>query len=288
MAHLLRVLCAASLLVFVIAGTALAGDAEDVDEANRLIDQANVIVHETSDLDAQAAALLSEVFEIDPAAENAADALPKLAEIQGIYAEITQKLESTAGLWGEVEALAVSEEQESYFSQKREIQETSIEFYAAFSDLMARYQVLFDPEQVAELSQAGRDALEQETTDLAAEVDRLDVRLTAMEQSANQYYVDNDLGEPAAEGRGWVGWTAYVVLGTASALACGALARRKNRNVAGWAIFGFVMPVITLIAILIVGKVERLPKLTPAAKLGGGASMKRAARSAPPRLPPSD
>lgn len=40
----------------------------------------------------------------------------------------------------------------------------------------------------------------------------------------------------------------FLLIGFAGAIICGALASSKGRSAAGWAIFGFLMPLIAVIA----------------------------------------
>lgn len=128
--------------------------------------------------------------------------------------------------------------------------------------------MLFDQEQRAQLSKAELQKLDKEITDLEAQNKELYGQVVEMQQASLQYFNENDVGqagEATGTGRSWIGWIASLVIASACALVCGLMARKKNRNVIGWGIFGFFIPIAALIAILVVRPVDLEPQ--PAALL---------------------
>lgn len=191
MAHRLRVLVAGLLVVLVSAGTACA---DQRDEWNGLIEQWNATSEEVTALDVQGIKRLTEVDAIDPYAENAADALPLLAEAQALYLERTEKVESLVALCDQMADLDVSEERGVYAGQQKEIAETMLEDHAVLSELIARLQILYDASRTSTLSQTDLDRLEQEIDDLRTREEELFRRLIEMEKASRQYWEDNTLG----------------------------------------------------------------------------------------------
>jgi len=191
LAHRLRVLVAGLLVVLVSAGTACA---DQRDEWNGLIEQWNATSEEVTALDVQGIKRLTEVDAIDPYAENAADALPLLAEAQALYLERTEKVESLVALCDQMADLDVSEERGVYAGQQKEIAETMLEDHAVLSELIARLQILYDASRTSTLSQTDLDRLEQEIDDLRTREEELFRRLIEMEKASRQYWEDNTLG----------------------------------------------------------------------------------------------
>ena len=152
LATLCKVLFAALFMILLAASP---GYAAGLDEANDLIGEANSRITETRALEVQLREQLKEVFAIDPPGDSAADALPMLADAQGILGAMTEKMQSVAALWGQMAALDVSEEATTYAEQQYNIAQTYLQDMGVTSDLFLKYAVLFDRERRGQLSTRG-------------------------------------------------------------------------------------------------------------------------------------
>jgi len=169
---------------------------------------------------------------------------------------MTTRMASISVLWAKAGALAESEEQAIYARRQQEIAETYLEAHAVTSELLKRYRILYDAERLAGLTDAEFDELDQEFVDLGAQSDELYARLDTMEAAAERYYEENRLDESPAGSLGWIGLIVSLAIASGFAVLCGVLAGRKNRNVIGWGILGFVAPLIGVLAVLAVKKLE--------------------------------
>lgn len=274
MQRLLSVLLASLLVALAAPVTAYAGPADD---AKQLLTDAATVREEMIALSAQIDELESQIGEIDPTANNAADALPLLAEAKADYAEQSEKAASVAALMDEIAALDVSEEMKTYAGLRKQFAESWIEFCALEIDGIGKLEILFDPGRMSELSQADQEKLVAEATDFATREAELRSQVVERQQAMTQYAADTDFPEESvtetstADGliRGTL--VAGLIFGLVFAVLCGYLARRKNRSVVGWAIFGFLLPVIALILVAV------LPTKQP----------EQAAAAAPEAVPPS-
>jgi hypothetical protein len=253
LAHALKAALACLVVVLLFTVTAYA---DETTEANRLIAQVNALQAEVVLLDEQTVELWNKVDEIDPAAANAADALPLLADVETLDAETTRCTQFIVALLDRMADLDVSEELKTYADQQKEIAEDYLQAYALTDELITRYKVVWNPRRLSALSQAEVEALDEEIVELATRSQELLAHVGEKEQASQQYYTDSKLGEPATGGRSWVLWVISLGISSASALGCGIVARRKNRNIVGWGIFGFLIPIVALIAIQAVRKVE--------------------------------
>ncbi len=253
MSRLLTVLLAALTLTLLVAGAA---SAADIDKANELVAEANALADQHYDLDMRAGELLEEAFALDPAAPDAGDALPLLEEVETILAEMKQRMASISVLWAQAGALAARQEQAIYAHRQQEIAETYLEAHAVTSELLTRYKILYDAERVAGLTDAEFDDLDQEFVALGTQSDELYARLESMEAAADRYYTENRLDESPGGSLGWIGLIASLTVASGFAVLCGVLAGRKNRNVIGWGVLGFLAGVIGVLAVLVVKKVE--------------------------------
>lgn len=260
MAYAIKALFAGLLMVLLFAAPSYAAG---LDKANDLIGQANTIESKTRALDAQAGEQIKKALAIDPASKRTADALPLLAEAQTVLARMIQNTQSVAALWDQVESLGVSTEATTYAGQMHDIAETYLQYLGVTRDLLTRYQTLYDPNKLSKLSRAELRKLDQEFSDLKVRSGELDARIIRMQQATQQYFKEHDVGKARTGGRSWAAWIVTLVVATVSGLVCGVLARRKNRNILGWGVFGFFIPIAALVAILAVRKVELESKSAP-------------------------
>jgi hypothetical protein len=294
MSRLLRVLLTSLLIVLILPVTAYA---EQADEAKQLLHEATTVGEAMAALKAQIDELNYKVNNIDPTAKNAADALPLLAEAKAGYAELSKKAESMAALTDEMVALDVSEEMKTAAGLMKGYAESWIEFCAFENDAIGKLEILFDPDRMSKLSQADREKLNQELTELASRETELNSQIGDTQQAMTQYINDTDFPEDSAQeesssdglGRGMLiaigvgGLIFSVVL----AFVCGYLARRKNRSVVGWALLGFFFAIIALIIILVIS--EKKPEQAAAAATPPEAAPPPAPSTVEePAPPPSD
>src|SRR5512137_522676 len=100
MPRLLKTLPACLLLVFLpVLLLPIAAYADQTDEANQLIAQAQAILAKTNQLDQRAGELEAKLGQVDPAGKKAADALPILDELQSIVGEMQQDSASLKALY---------------------------------------------------------------------------------------------------------------------------------------------------------------------------------------------
>jgi hypothetical protein len=246
--------------LFVVLLTASPGYAAGRDEANDLIGRANTLLTETRALEVQLEEQLKAVFAMDPFGDNSADALPMLADAQGMLGAMTERTQSVAALWAQVAALGVSEEATTYAEQQYKIAQTYLQYNSVSSDLFLKYAGLFDPKQRARMTRADMKKLDREIADLEAQNKDLYEQIIQMEQASLQYYKANDIGRDSGTGYSWISWIVGLTFDSVSALICGLVARRKNRRVIGWGVFGFFIPIPALIAILVVRRIDLEPQ----------------------------
>lgn len=232
-------------------------------EANELISQAAAIQKATNTLDGQLAAQVRGVSAIDPTSAAAADALPMIAQASTTLAEMNKNMEAISSLWGEVAALDVRDEVKTYAVQQQDIAKTQLQIWAVTGRILADLQTLYDRNELSALDQAGLKRLDREFADLPAKSKALRAKIADMQQTSHQYYVDHRLDRPAWRAPSLTRWIITLVVATSVAIACGILARLKNRNVVGWGVFGFFIPIAALIAILVVRKIELEPRSAP-------------------------
>jgi hypothetical protein len=259
-AYAIKALFAGLLMVLLFAVPSYAAG---LDKANDLIGQANAIETKTHALDAQAGEQIRKALAIDPASKRATDALPLLAEAQTILARMIQNKQSVAALWDQVASLGVSREATTYASQMKDIAETYLQYLGVTRDLLTRYQTLYDRNKLSKLSGAELRKLDQEFSDLKARSGELDARIIQKQQSTQQYFKEHDVGKAGAGGRKWGRLVASLIFDACSALACGILARRKNRRILAWGAFGLLVPIAALVAILAVRKIDLQPQSAP-------------------------
>jgi len=276
----LREVLTASLLVVLLFPAAVYAD--QTDEANRLMDQANALVAESLALDAERLELTGRLMEIDAEAKNAADAQALLVEMEASLDEMATKQESASVLWDRVAALAVDDEQRTYAAQQKEAAELAIQFCALERTILDTVKVLYG--QAGTLSQRDHDKLVREFNDLVALQDELRWQYNEKMQASDAYYEENDLGK---ESRGWVipVGIGSLIVAALFAFLCGFLARRKNRSTVGWAILGFLLPVIALILVAVLAEKEPeqpAAAATPSAESPPPSVPAALAESAPP------
>jgi len=192
MSRLQKALLACLALVLCLG---MIGCADQTDEANALIDQANAATDESNRLDGLMTELMAKVEQIDPTAKNARDAQPLLTEVEAKLSETQKNAERTLLLWDKILALDVSDELKTYAAQQKEIAKLQVALSAAVGDMVVKLKVLYDPDQTGKLSQADFDKLAAELDGLVAKADEIDSQMSEKQGASDQYFKDNGLGE---------------------------------------------------------------------------------------------
>lgn len=71
--------------------------------------------------------------------------------------------------------------------------------------------------------------------------------MSQRQQASQRYFDEHDIGATAEAGLPWTPGVATLLLPSASSLVCGVVARKKNRRVIGWGLFGFFVPIGALL-----------------------------------------
>jgi hypothetical protein len=271
----------------------VAAYADQTDEANQLIAQAQAILAKANQLDQRAGELEAKLGQVDPAGKKAADALPILVELQGIVGEMQQDSASLKALYEQLSNLDVSEELKTWAGMQVEVTELNAQVFALMDDVFAKDKVVFG--QWNELSQAERDQRIQEVTDLVNEASQGFTEVAAKDEAAKQYYADNDLATTLAGGSATtteLNTGLLIGIGVGSfifaalfAFVCGYLAKRRGRSALGWAILGFLFPVIALILVLVLS--DKTAGQAAAAEMPGAPAAPEALATAEPEVPPA-
>lgn len=257
--RLRAVSCLAPLLVVLLLvwpGSALGADAAEV---SALVDRIQGLQEQANDLDVKAMDDLRMALAADPFDENAGDALRIIDRAGKNLSVVIQDMGEIAGLWSDISALDLVPSARTYAVQQYDIAEKNLEYYELSALLLDDYRTVYDREKLASLSRQDLKRLDEELAEVPKKMDRLDAELTRMEAASHEYFQANRVAWMQSQGVVWWRPVGSLIVASAFALLCGVLARRKNRSIAGWAVFGFFVPVIALIAILAVRKVELAP-----------------------------
>jgi hypothetical protein len=226
------------------------------DDPLELARQTTALSEQTIELEGRLQDKLAIAFAVGPYEESAADALPLLAGAQGILGQMTENIQSSAALWAKVAALDLNREATTYAEQQYHALGTYASYNATTGDLLEKYAVLYDADKRDALSANELRTLEQEIADLEARNEKLLARLMREDKESLRYFNDHDVDLGAGGGVAWMPWLIRLGIASASAVACGVVAGRKNRNVALWGVFGFFVPLVAVITVLVVRKVE--------------------------------
>lgn len=249
------VLLAVTLLAAAMLAAAPCSAAAD-DDPVELARQTTALSEQTMDLEGQLQDKLTIAFAAGPYEESAADALPLFAEAQGILGQMTATIQSSTALWARIAALDLNAEATTYAEQQYHVLGTYASYNATTGAVLEKYAVLYDADKRDALSATELRTLEQEIADLEARNEKLLARLMREDKESLQYFNDHDVDLSAGGGVAWIPWLIRLGIASASAVACGVVAGRKNRNVALWGVFGFFVPLVAVITVLVVRKVE--------------------------------
>jgi hypothetical protein len=243
----------AVLIVLLLAappGGAAGGDAEE------LASQAVALAAETAGLEERLQDRLTDAYAIDPYGEHAADALPLFAESLGILGEMTLRMETYASLWAKVASLDLDPAATAYAEQQYYLAQDYLGYNGVTTQLLAQYLTLYDAERRERLSGKEVRELEQETADLQTRNAELYEQVVRRDEASVKYFQEHDIELSAGAGLWWAGRAVSLGVASACAVACGVIARRKNRNAILWGVLGFLIPLVAVIVVLVIRPVD--------------------------------
>jgi hypothetical protein len=212
MVRLPKLLLACLAVALLLPATA---QADQTDEANRLVDQANALLEESGGFFTEINDLLTSVSQIDPAADNAADALPLLNEATDALDDMTATDESILSLAEQAAALDVSPEFSVYLGQQEEVARLSLELDGLVGALIAKQKTAYS--RWGKLSGSERDELGAEIDDLITQWNALASEMAEKQAASDEYYADKGIGEGSDGSRSWIdyvlrgGWVVAIV-----------------------------------------------------------------------------
>jgi hypothetical protein len=247
------------VLLVVVLCPAVAGAVTAADVSGR-VEQIRTLGAQTRALDKKIVAELDSALAVDPTVQKADDAVRSLDQAGTDLATLLDDMQSISGLWSEISALDISASAQAYATQQHDIAEKNLEYYGLLAQQIADYRVLYDREKLAALSRPEIRRMIREIKELARKMSDVDSSLDDLEASSHRYFQDHRVAWARKSGTVWWRPVASLVIASVFALLCGILARRKNRNIFGWAIFGFFIPLPALIAILAVSRIDLAPR----------------------------
>lgn len=291
MSRLLRTLLACLVIALFLPVAAVA---DQTDEARQLLDDAQSLIAESSQLDQKTGELLGSMGQLDPAKDRA-KALSLLADAQAAFDEMNAKVMSVQALYDEAAGLDISDELKTYIAMQQDTAAAALEANAAASEMLAKTASLWG--QWNDISQTKRDKLSTEIAGLVSDVQISYAAVGEKSDAAAQYYDDNNLGQELAgdsSAADEVNTGVLIGLGVGSvviavvfAFICGYLARRKGRSTALWAILGFLFPIIALIIIAVLSSKKVRPATEPAGPTPQAAVPEAPTAGAPEVAPPT-
>lgn len=262
MARLLRVLLAIAMLVLVPAVVAYADESDEfATEWDQRWNEIAAMETEKVALHTRYYELIDEVSAIDPDGEDAADALSSLDEAETVLDDMIANLQSLLAGFIRQKGMVPSQDVklQAYLEQMMENTELELERTEVFGELLARYEIVWDPSRVDDLKVGERQKLVGELDELTNRLYRLTAQIDELYATAQDTWGDMTGTGPTVPTHVWL-----LALAAVSALASGVLARSEGLNVVGWAIVGFLAPVVAVIALLFVSRGGRRRQPAPA------------------------
>jgi hypothetical protein len=252
------ILLASALIVLILPASAYA---YQTDQARALIDKANAKMDQQTKVDTRVGKLLNRALQV----KSTATALSLLADVKAGCATLTDNVESQAALYTEVAGLDVSPELKTFALQREAIAQRYVRAYGLLAQLAAKYEATA---KWGSLSGAERKALRRDIAAIGVKLQKEWAQIQSDHQASVQYFNDQKLADqltvaeqplasPTLPAGGLslgmligVG-VAGLIISVSCAVACGIIARRKQRSAAGWAVLGLFFPLIALILILV-------------------------------------
>jgi hypothetical protein len=238
-----------------------------IDQANRLLDQAQVLAGQNDGIDARLQELEGKVGETPPGSREAAAALPLLKRMARAADEALANEQALAADLDQATALDINPELGMYLEQQREISRLRAEYWTLQQEKAAKLTALYRGWD--RMSAAERSGLRAEYEGLAARASDLRATMNGKQAASEKFYEMKALGgvlpeganEPPPGSPAWQGylWTALILaLGVAAGVLAVALGGRRlvtgsgkpaRPTVLGWCVlaFGLVPPLLMLL-----------------------------------------
>lgn len=192
-----------------------ASRAGQVDQADRLLDQAAVLSEKNDARDLRFQQLKARVDEIPPGSKDAAGALPLVRKLASVSAAAVADEESIAELLHAAAALDVNPELRIYLEQQQKISGLRLEYWTARREMASYLRALYRGWE--RLTSAERSQLRLESDARAAAAGGLGARIRVEEEASEKYYVMKGLGgapPPGADRRPpeEAAWKGYLLL----------------------------------------------------------------------------
>jgi hypothetical protein len=180
------VACVLSVAVF-----GASGCSDQSDEANKLVDQMNVLVGKSNSLESQISKLVEETNKIDPTSKDVAKAPAMIAEAQTKLDQDKTNTKAVISLLDQITALDVSGEMKTYANQQKAIAELEVQELGLTDDLLATFRQLYDPKKAKDYTQAQLDELTNKANDTIAKDNALLSEISGKQGASDQFFKDN-------------------------------------------------------------------------------------------------
>ena len=192
-----------------------AARAGQVDQADRLLDQAAVLSERNDARDLRFQQLKARLDEIPPGSKDAAGALPLVRKLALVSAAAVADEESAADFLHAAAVLDVNPELRIYLEQQQKISGLRLEFWMARREMASYLRALYRGWE--RLTPAERSQLRLESDARAAAAGGLDGRIRAVEEASEKFYVMKGLGgvpPPGADRRPpeEAAWRGYLLI----------------------------------------------------------------------------
>lgn len=166
-----------------------AADQPDQDKADDLMARVAALDEESAALEARVRTLTEKAFMRDPSPEEAAAALPLLADAMAALDEAKKNRESVATLWGRVARLDVGEELKTYAGLMKDLGDLTARQHAAMRAFTAKHEFVY--RRMGTFTKADLERQYQKIGDLARGVEESDALAAKKWEECRQYYRDH-------------------------------------------------------------------------------------------------
>lgn len=173
------------------AALGVAGCSDQSEQANKLVDEMNVLIEQSNALGAQRTQLVDDVNAVNPTGKDVGKATPMLAEARTKLDQEKKNLRAEASLIEQITALDVSDEMKEYAGKLKAITQVEEKELAVAGDLLSALGELYDPKKAGDYSQAELDKLTNRANDLISKSSALQSEIAGKQGAAEQYFEDN-------------------------------------------------------------------------------------------------
>jgi hypothetical protein len=219
----LLLVCLATVLLLPTAAYA-----DETEEANRLVDEAVSLLKQDTAQYQQVVDLIFKAGAIDPATKQAADALPLLDQAEMTLGALNARMQSVVGILDKAAALDLGHDYQTYLRQEKGLMQVNLELYAVLGELIANERTAYAEWDTS--SRSRRDELSATVTTLIDQASALETQTEEKGAAAQQYFVDNRLGEATQGQSNTRFWVPGVLFFAALGLAIGWYRRRRRHQ----------------------------------------------------------